>query len=130
MGAVASQIAGMGVRAAAVKAASGIASAADGAEIEVRGGVYVLRDFEGNVVRSGRTNDLARREAEHLRDPILKDYDFEAIYRTDVYNEQRGLEQVLHKRYQPTLNKISPISSMNKNFDIYMNAAQRYLWGR
>jgi hypothetical protein len=94
---------------------------------EARGGVYVLRDTDGMVARSGRTNDLDRREAEHLRDPSLKDFDFEAVYRTDSYNEQRGLEQILHDTYQPPLNRIQPISSSNQNYDAYMEAARKYL---
>jgi hypothetical protein len=32
-----------------------------------QGGVYTLTDEEGNVMRTGRTNDLARRELEHGR---------------------------------------------------------------
>ena len=95
--------------------------------VEARGGTYVLRDAEGTVVRSGRTNDLARREAEHLRDPNLAEYQFEPAYRTDVYAEQRGLEQILHDRYNPALNKIRPISPSNKRLPTYMDAAQKYL---
>ncbi|ATQ70957.1 RHS repeat-associated core domain-containing protein [Methylosinus trichosporium] len=73
----------------------------ENAATTARGGAYVLRDVEGTVVRSGRTNDLARREAEHLRDPNLAEYQFQPAYRTDVYAEQRGLEQILHDRYGP-----------------------------
>ena len=92
-----------------------------------RGGVYLLRNAEGDVVRTGRTNNLARREAEHSRDPRLSDYSFEAAARTDVYAEQRGLEQTLHDTYDPVLNKIRPISQNNKNLDTYMEAARDYL---
>jgi hypothetical protein len=69
----------------AARAAEGAVAAAEEGSM-ARGGVYILRDIEGGVVRSGRTNDLVRRGAEHLRDPVLKDYDFEVVYRTDVYN--------------------------------------------
>ncbi len=86
------------------------------ATVEARGGTYVLRDAEGTVVRSGRTNDLARREAEHLRDPDLAEFQFEPAYRTDVYAEQRGLEQIQHNQYNPALNKIRPISPSNPKF--------------
>jgi hypothetical protein len=99
------------------------------AALEARGGAYVLRDFEGSVVRSGRTGDLVRREADHLRDPLLKDYRFRTIYKTDVYAEQRGLEQLLHDTYQPPLNKIRPISPTNPNRQTYIDAAQKYLGG-
>ena len=96
---------------------------------EARGGVYVLRDpaTGGNVVRSGRTINLTQREAQHLRDPALKNFDFDPIYRTDVYNEQRGLEQILHDTYQPALNIIRPISPNNRNYNAYMEAARKYL---
>lgn len=47
--------------------------AAKGAD-EAIGGVYSLRDEAGNVVRTGRSKDLARREAEHARDPALSEF--------------------------------------------------------
>jgi YD repeat-containing protein len=96
-----------------------------------RGGVYLLRDPEsGAVVRTGRSNNLARREAEHARDERLSAYAFEEVYRTDDYATQRGLEQVVHDRYQPPLNHIRPISPNNARRDVYMRAAERYLEGR
>jgi RHS repeat-associated protein len=94
--------------------------------VEARGGTYLLRDAEGNVARTGRTNDLLRREAEHARDPALKDLDFEPVHRTDVYNEQRGLEQLLHDTYNPPLNKVRPISPNNPNLQKYLDAANGY----
>lgn len=97
--------------------------------VEARGGTYLLRDAEGNVARTGRTNDLARRELEHARDPALKDLDFEPVHRTDVYEEQRGLEQLLHDTYNPPLNKLQPISPSNPNFQKYMDAADAFLKG-
>ena len=81
-------------------------------------------------MRSGRTNDLARREAEHLRDPDLAEYKLDEVYRTDNYAEQRGLEKILHDQYNPALNKIRPISPTNKNLPTYMDAAQKYLLER
>ncbi|GAB7129784.1 hypothetical protein JCM19000A_42920 [Silvimonas sp. JCM 19000] len=80
-------------------------------------------------MRTGRTNDLARREAEHQRDALSKDYEFEAVHKTDVFSEQRGLEQMLHDTYNPPLNKIRPISPTNRNFDTYMDAARNFLQG-
>lgn len=41
-------------------------------------------------MRSGRTSNLIRRQMEHVRDPIMKDFSFEAVYRADVRAEQRG----------------------------------------
>jgi hypothetical protein len=94
---------------------------------ETRGGTYVLRDAEEQVVRSGRTKDLLRRKAEHARDPSLKDYSFEPVHRTDVYVEQRGLEQKLHELYNPQLNKIRPISETNPRLSDYIKAAEDFL---
>jgi len=78
-------------------------------------------------MRTGRTSCLATRQAQHLRDPLLKDYQFETIYRTDVYAEQRGLEQLLHDQYAHPLNYINPISSSNQNFDFYVISGLEYL---
>jgi len=92
--------------------------------------VYVLRDpVTGEVVRVGRTNDFARRAAEHARDPALRGYEFERVYPTDSYAEQRGLEQVLHDRYDPPLDRINPISPRNSKRQDYLDAAQRFLSG-
>lgn len=92
--------------------ASGYRFAAGGAF--PRGGTYVLRDpATGQVMRTGRTGDLVRREAEHARDPALRDLKFDVAHRTDGYVEQRGLEQMLHEAHQPPLNKIRPISQQN-----------------
>lgn len=96
--------------------------------VEARGGTYLLRDAEtGQVMRTGRTNDLARRAAEHGRDPVLRDFEFEPVHRTDVYNEQRGLEQLLHDTYNPPLNKVRPISPTNPKLPIYQDAADAFL---
>ncbi len=107
----------------------GLAHAAPAASPSPKGGVYVLKDGNGNVVRSGRTNDLARRRQEHLRDSDLGRYEFEEVYRTDIYSEQRGLEQHLHDTYNPPLNKISPISPSNPNYNRYIDSARNYLDG-
>ena len=94
-----------------------------------RGGTYVLRNELENIVRSGRTNDLARRMNEHFRDPVLSDYRFEPVHRTDNYAEQRGLEQILHETYNPPLNRINPVSPRNPRGQGYRNAAGNYLNG-
>jgi len=78
-------------------------------------------------MRTKRSNDLARRELDHARDPNLKDLSFEVQHRTDVRAEQRGLEQMLHDQYDPPLNKINPISPRNPRLNEYMDAARRFL---
>jgi RHS repeat-associated protein len=116
------------VGAALMPTPGGKAKLAKSAASELKkGGTYLLRDAEGQVMRTGRTNDLLRREAEHARDSALSDYSFEVVHRTDVYAEQRGLEQVLHNTYEPPLNYVQPISPSNPNFDNYMKAAQDFL---
>ena len=72
------------------------AAPADTAATEAKGGVYSLRDEAGDVVRTGRTSDLAARAAAHFSDPVLGDFQFQVEYRTDVYAEQRVLEQMLY----------------------------------
>ena len=64
------------------------------AEAAAKGGVYVLKD--GNkVVRTGRTIDLIRREAEHNADKLLKHLKFDVRHYSDNYEVQRGLEHLL-----------------------------------
>ena len=88
-----------------------------------KGGVYALRDpASRDVMRTGRSKDLERRERELARDPRFKDFDFDPIYLADDYSEQRGLEQIAHDQYQPPFNYIQPISPGNPN---YMNYGQR-----
>ena len=90
-----------------------------------KGGVYALVNKNGEVMRTGRTNDLVRREGEHGRDH--PDLDFQVLYRTDDYKEQRGLEQVAHDEFNPPLNYVNPISPTNKNRDNYILSALEYL---
>lgn len=106
-----------------LKAADRLANVAE----DVKGGTYVLKNAEGVVMRTGRTNNLARRELEHARDPKLKDFTFAVVHRTDSYAEQRGLEQMLHDQYKPALNKIRPISPNNPRRGEYLDAAQKHL---
>jgi hypothetical protein len=100
---------------------------------EARGGVYSLRNEAGDVVRTGRSSDLAAREAALFNDPVLGEYRFSVEYRTDLYAEQRGLEQMLYDRYpgaQATnggFNMIRGISPSNPNLPSYMQAAQDFL---
>jgi hypothetical protein len=93
-----------------------------------RGGTYLLRDpATGQVARTGRTNNFARRAAEHGRNPALGHLDFEEVHVTAVYAEQRGLEQILHLQHNPPLNRINPISLTNPYIGDYLRAAVRFL---
>jgi RHS repeat-associated protein len=97
---------------------------------DVAGGVYRLVDKNtGTTMRTGRTNDLIRHSAEHARNPDLADFKFETVWKTDDYAEQRGLEQILHDKYHPPLDKVNAISPRNPYINIYTNAAQRFLQG-
>lgn len=78
-------------------------------------------------MKSGRTNDLARRKDELARDKRYKGLDFEGVYRTDKYSEQRGLAQRLHEKYKPPLDKIRDIDPNNPRMQEYMKAAEDYL---
>lgn len=60
--------------------------------------MYTLRDEAGNVVRTGRSSNLAAREAVHFN-AALGHFEFQVEYRTDVYAEQRGLEQMLYDQF-------------------------------
>ena len=111
----------------AAQAAMGFTVAAEGGALTSRGGTYVLKDADGVIVRSGRTNDFVRRQAEHARDPALKKYNFEEVHKTDVYAEQRGLEQILHETHSPQLNKIRGVDPNNPKAPTYKSAAEEYL---
>ncbi|MDX6740735.1 LamG-like jellyroll fold domain-containing protein [Actinocorallia sp. A-T 12471] len=95
-----------------------------------RGGVYTLRDADDNVVRTGRTNDLARREREHGRADETADFRFQVEYRTNAYREQRGLEQIIWMlNGRPTLpgvRRTSPVRVRNRNYNNYMDAAGQF----
>jgi RHS repeat-associated protein len=85
---------------------------------DARGGVYRLVDSNtGEVVRTGRSNNLVRRRTEHARDIQFQNYRFDEVWRTDDYAQQRGLEKILHERYNPPLNKIRPISTQNRRIN-------------
>lgn len=96
-------------------------------------GIYALKDGE-TVVRTGRTKDLTKREAQHKNDPVLGKYEFETKYKTDNYAEQRGLEHKVSKQYESTAskengghNKINAIGDKNLNKTKYIQAADDYL---
>ena len=93
-----------------------------------KGGVYRLVDPDtGDVMRTGRSKDLARRRNDHKRNPDLQNFDFDPVFRTDNYEEQRGLENFLHNQYNAPFDKVRPISPKNKNRQKYLNAAQEFL---
>jgi predicted GIY-YIG superfamily endonuclease len=100
----------------------------EAAEQAAKGGTYVLKNSDGTVVRTGRTNDLARRENEHLRDH--PDLDFHVDKYTDDYAAQRGREQDLHDANPSAhaanggLDKIKPISDRNKRRGRYLEAGR------
>jgi hypothetical protein len=107
-------------------ATTGSGSGQQGATAEPKGGTYQLKDPKtGKIMRTGRTNDLSRRQAEHDRDPATKGLDFEVDRRTDAYAEQRGREQLLHEQHNPPLNKINPVSPKNAARQSYLDAAKK-----
>lgn len=96
--------------------------------------MYTLTDEAGSVVRTGRTNDLVRREAEHLRQ-YGDDLQFNVAHRVDDYATQRGLEQFMYNQ-NPTswaanggLNKIRPISVNNSKIIDHEKAAASFIYG-
>jgi RHS repeat-associated protein len=98
----------------------GARAVAEHADDLARGGTYLLRDASGTVMRTGRSNNLARRAAEHARDPQLRDLVFEVDKRTDNYAAQRGREQIIHDLHQPPLNRVRPVSPKNQRLETYL----------
>lgn len=76
--------------------------------LAARGGTYVLKNGD-DVMRAGRTNDLARRAGEHARHPDSRALDFEPVHRTDNPAARRGLEQMLHDQFNPPVPRQNPI---------------------
>jgi len=114
---------------AGAKALGKASDAASGAAKRgTKGGTYVLRDdATGDVVKTGRSGDLALRRKQHQRNPDLTNKKFEPVHRTDDYNAQRGLEEILYNENHAPLDKIRPISPTNKKAQKYRDAAQEYL---
>jgi RHS repeat-associated protein len=89
-----------------------------------KGGTYRLLSAEGDVMKTGRTKDLSRREKQLSKEhPHLE---FEVDKRTDDYAQQRGREEVLYNEQNPPapLDKIRPISPRNLNAARYRQAAE------
>jgi hypothetical protein len=106
---------------------AGEEAAEETVETLARGGTYKLIDpVTGEVQYVGRTKDLARRAAEHERDAVKWQFEFEVDWRTDDYAVQRGREQMLYDLYQPPLNRVRPISLRNPRLEEYLNAARRF----
>ena len=69
-------------------------------------------DAEGTVARTGRTNNLARREAEHGR--ANPDKTFAVDKRTDSKAAQRGREQDLHDQNPSAHAKMAVSTKLNQ----------------
>ena len=99
--------------------------------IVTKGGTYKLRDADGIVQRTGKSNDLNRRRREHARHQDTKDLDFEVDRRTDNPLAQRGREQIIYDQNPQAqaknggLNKRRPISPTNKKRNKYMKAGEK-----
>ena len=113
----------------AIKAAEAAVKTEKVASEVAKGGTYVLKNAEGTVVKTGRTKDLARREAEHGRKH--PDTTFQVDKRTDDYAAQRGREQDLHDAH-PTahkdnggLDRINGISPTNPRREEYLKAGRK-----
>jgi RHS repeat-associated protein len=91
------------------------------------GGVYVLVDTNGNVVKTGRTKDLAQREKQLSRDKRYRGYKFRAVFGTNDYDEQRGLEQKLYQKYRASLDRIRAIRATNPKMTTYKRAARNFM---
>lgn len=69
----------------------------------------------------------------HARDPLLGRFEFQVEYRTDVYAEQRGLEQALYDLYPEAqaanggFNRIRGISLSNPNIDNNIRSAKDFM---
>ena len=92
-----------------------------------RGGVYVLRNAAGRVMRSGRSGNVARRIGEHARDPNLQGLRPEQIFRTNNRSVRRGLEQALHEVFNPPLDRINAIDPRNPDRARFVRDARRFL---
>jgi uncharacterized protein RhaS with RHS repeats len=100
----------------------------NGGNENAKGGVYSIREKQtGEVVYVGRSSDLASREQQHRKNYPKNSYEFKVEYRTDDYNQQRGLEQYLYDKYQPRNNRIRPISPRNPKRSQYEDAARKVL---
>ncbi len=109
------------------KGVQGMVQAAEEKPGAARGGTYKLRDQEtGQVRRTGRTNDLVRRRAEHATHPETKGLDFEVDKRTDSYPAQRGREQRIYDQHpEADLNRSRPIDPNNPRREEYLRQGDK-----
>jgi RHS repeat-associated protein len=111
-----------------VNSAARLGKVAKEASIATKGGTYLLKDVENVVRKTGRTNDLIRRERELGRKH--PDKTFEVDKRTDGYAAQRGREQILHDANPSAhsinggLDRINGISPSNPRLDEYLEAGR------
>lgn len=71
------------------------------------GGVYQLVDLKtGEVMRTGKTDNLLRRCQQHGRHRFLRRYKFVPLYRTDDATTRAGLEEEVNSRTQSVLNRV------------------------
>jgi RHS repeat-associated protein len=99
-----------------------------------KGGVYIMKDANGIVRRTGRATDLHKRELQHARDPVLGALVFKVKYKTDNKKVQRGLEHLLYNKHRFTasphhggFNLIRGISVTNPKRPMYIRAARGFL---
>lgn len=98
---------------------------------KAKGGTYKLVDKQGNVKRTGKSNDLNRRKGEHKRHPDTEDLDFKVDSLTDDPIAQRGREQIIYEQHPEALqangglNKRAPISDRNPKITTYMEAGEK-----
>jgi len=92
-----------------------------------KGGTYKLTDRKtGQVRRTGRTNDLERRQAEHARDPETGDLKFDVDKKTDSYPAQRGREQRIYDEHpEADMNRRRPIDPNNPNREHYLEEGDK-----
>ena len=70
---------------------------------EPKGGTYKLKADNGDVKRTGTTNDLRRRKNELGRNPETKDLKFEIDKRSDDYAARRGREEIIYNQHPEAL---------------------------
>jgi hypothetical protein len=109
------------------KGVQGMVQAAEEKPGGVRGGTYKLRDPEtGQVRRTGRTGDLARRRVEHARNPETSELRFEVDKTTDSYPAQRGREQRIYDQHpEADLNRARPIDPKNPRMEEYLREGDK-----
>jgi hypothetical protein len=105
----------------------GSGSSGPAAAPTTQGGTYKLRDPKtGEVRRTGRTNDLERREAEHARHPDTRRLKFEVDKKTNSYPAQRGREQRIWEEHpEADLNRRRPIDPRNPRRKEYLREGDK-----